>query len=139
MYSGNHFLDKLRWFGKVLNLGHFSLKRRAAIKPTDELSESGESKIAECYLNGKRGCCRVIAINSLPVLINQEFSKIPLDIVPYNSPLARLQELVQWSCIFAIHFNLIHLISKENLNRVPRPELVRNTISTYAYTCPFSN
>lgn len=61
------------------------------------------------YLDCERWGSRVIAINRVPVFVDQELSKIPLDVITKDSPLPQLQELVQRSSIMTIHFNLIQV------------------------------
>lgn len=41
-----------------------------------------------------------------PILVDQELDKVPLDVIPEDSPFARLQESIQRGCIFPINFNL---------------------------------
>lgn len=63
------------------------------------------------YLNAQWGSSGRITVNDIPVFINQEFWKIPLNTVSKYATFARLQELVQWGGIITIHIHLpIHKI-----------------------------
>lgn len=63
------------------------------------------------YLNAQWGSSGGITVNDIPVFINQEFWKIPLNTVSKYATFARLQELVQWGSSITIHIHLpIHNI-----------------------------
>lgn len=61
------------------------------------------------YLDCERWSCGVITFDRLSILINQEFCKVPLNVIPKDPPFSRLQELVHWCSIITIHFNLHHI------------------------------
>lgn len=58
------------------------------------------------YLKAKRRGCGIIAIHHLAILVNEKLGKVPLNIIPENSPFTRLQEFIQGSRVLSIYFNL---------------------------------
>lgn len=64
-------------------------------------------KLLVYYLDIERRSCRVVAINSLPVLVHQKLCKVPLNIISNYTIFSFLQEFVKWSSIFTIYFNLL--------------------------------
>lgn len=58
------------------------------------------------YLDCKRWCGGVVSINRLPIFINQELGKVPLNISSKDSIEASFQELVNWCSIVTVYINL---------------------------------
>jgi hypothetical protein len=58
------------------------------------------------YLNAERGGGGRIAVYNMPLLVNQELRKVPLDTVPKETTFAWLEKLVNWCSIIAIHIHL---------------------------------
>lgn len=72
--------------------------------PTLNLSRK---QLLDVLLDLERRSCGRVSLDNFALFINQEFLKVPFDDITKETTSIGFQELVDWSCAWSIHINLV--------------------------------